>query len=170
MTAIRSMADSRAMRRGQAMVETAIGLIVFVFVTAALVSFATLFLEDIDMIADARAETGAVARNATNGDRHGNGVGISSKAHPKITDYGEAPPSSTFADPYAYPCQQAQAAGNSALAQWQGDTVAPLVSVPPTARRHTFDINLSLMGSDPLFPNGFDIDERIYMPPMGVPR
>ena len=44
MTAIRSTADPLAMRRGQAMVETAIGLVVFVFVTAALVSFATLFL------------------------------------------------------------------------------------------------------------------------------
>ncbi len=170
MTAIRSTADSRTRGRGQAMVETAIGLVAFVFATVALVSFATLFLEDIDMIADARAETGAVARNATDGDRHGNVVGVSSKAHPKIVDYAEAPISSAFADPYAYPCQQAQAVGNSALAHWQGDTVSPLVTVPPTARRHTFEINLSLMGSDPLFPNGFDIDERLYMPPLGVPR
>ena len=44
MTKTRSTADPLAKCRGQAMVETAIGLVVFVFVTAALVSFATLFL------------------------------------------------------------------------------------------------------------------------------
>ena len=170
MTAIRSTADPLAMRRGQAMVETAIGLVVFVFVTAALVSFATLFLEDIDMIADARAETGVVARNATAGDAHGNGFGISSKVHPKIADYGEEPRSAVASDPYSYPCQLAQQAGNDALAQWRNDTTVPLVTVPPTARHHTFDINLSLMGSDPLFPDGFDFDESLYLPPMGVPR
>ena len=162
MTAIRSTADPLAMRRGQAMVETAIGLVVFVFVTAALVSFATLFLEDIDMIADARAETGVVARNATAGDAHGNGFGISSKVHPKIADYGE--------DPRSAIAQLQQQAGNDNLAQWRNDATVPLVTVPPTARHHTFDINLSLMGSDPLFPNGFDIDESLYLPPMGVPR
>jgi hypothetical protein len=26
------------------------------------------------------------------------------------------------------------------------------------------------MGSDPLFPDGLDIDESLYLPPMGVPR
>ena len=117
MTAIRSTADPLAKCRGQAMVETAIGLVLFVFVTAALVSFATLFLEDIDMIADARAETGVVARNSTAGEAHGNGFGISSKAHPKIVDYGEEPRSAVASDPYSYPCQLAQQAGNDALAQ-----------------------------------------------------
>ena len=170
MTAIRSTADPLAMRRGQAMVETAIGLVVFVFVTAALVSFATLFLEDIDMIADARAETGVVARNATAGDAHGNGFGISSKVHPKIADYGEDPRSAIASDPFSYPCQLQQQAGNDNLAQWRNDATVPLVTVPPTARHHTFNINLSLMGSDPLFPDGFDIDESLYLPPMGVPR
>ena len=170
MTAIRSTADPLAMRRGQAMVETAIGLVVFVFVTAALVSFATLFLEDIDMIADARAETGVVARNATAGDAHGNGFGISSKVHPKIADYGEDPRSAIASDPFSYPCQLQQQAGNDNLAQWRNDATVPLVTVPPTARHHTFDINLSLMGSDPLFPDGFAIDESLYLPPMGVPR
>ena len=170
MTAIRSTADPLAMRRGQAMVETAIGLVVFVFVTAALVSFATLFLEDIDMIADARAETGVVALNATAGDAHGNGYGISSKVHPKISDYGEDPRSAVASDPFSYPCQLQQQAGNDNLAQWRNDATVPLVTVPPTARHHTFDINLSLMGSDPLFPDGFDIDESLYLPPMGVPR
>ena len=170
MTAIRSTADPLAMRRGQAMVETAIGLVVFVFVTAALVSFATLFLEDIDMIADARAETGVVARNATAGDAHGNGFGISSKVHPKISDYGEEPRSAVASAPFSYPCQLQQQAGNDNLAQWRNDATVPLVTVPPTARHHTFDINLSLMGSDPLFPDGFAIDESLYLPPMGVPR
>jgi len=158
---------SRYGRSGQAMVETAIGLVAFVFVTAALVSFATLFLEDIDMISDARAETGAVARNADGGEKHGNGLGISSKAHPKIVEYGEQPISATFSDPYSYPCRLEEKTGHTVFASWRNDTVAPLVTVPPTARHHTFDINLSLMGSDPLFPNGFDIDERIFMPPMG---
>ena len=73
-------------------------------------------------------------------------------------------------DPYSYPCQLEQQAGHDALAQWRNDTTVPLVTVPPTARHHTFDINLSLMGSDPFFPNGFDIDESLYLPPMGVPR
>ena len=170
MTAIRSTADPLVKCRGQAMVETAIGLVLFVFVTAALVSFATLFLEDIDMIADARAETGVVARNATAGEAHGNGFGISSKVHPKIADFGEEPRSGVAADPYSYPCQLEQQVGHDALAQWRNDTTVPLVTVPPTARHHTFDINLSLMGSDPFFPNGFDIDESLYLPPMGVPR
>lgn len=158
---------SRHRCRGQAMVETAIGLVVFVFVTAALVSFATLFLEDIDMIADARAETGAVARNADSGEKHGNGFGISSKAHPKIAEYGEQPISANYSDPYSYLCRLEEKSGRTVLATWRNNTVSPLITIPPTARHHTFDINLSLMGSDPLFPNGFDIDERIFMPPLG---
>ena len=170
MTKTRSTADPLARCRGQAMVETAFGLVVFVFVTTALVSFATLFLEDIDMIADARAETGVTALNATAGDAHGNGFGISSKVHPKIADYGEGSRSAAASDPYSYSCQLEQQAGNDTLAQWRNDTTIPLVTVPPTARHHTFDINLSLMGSDPFFPNGFDIDESLYLPPMGEPR
>ena len=107
---------------------------------------------------------------ATAGEAHGNGFGISSKVHPKIADFGEEPRSGVAADPYSYPCQLEQQAGHDALAQWRNDTTVPLVTVPPTARHHTFDINLSLMGSDPFFPNGFDIDESLYLPPMGVSR
>ncbi len=166
MTATRSM-DRRTCSCGQAMIESAIGLVVFVFIVAAIVSFANLFLGDFEMIKMAREGTGTVALDSTGGDSRGNGSSISRHVHPSQMDYGEEPLSGNYSDPYKYPCEIGE---SRELERWRGDTVTPLVTVPPTAQTRNFPVDLSLMGSGQLFPNGFTIEENVYMPPLGVPR
>ena len=149
------------------MIESAIGLVVFVFVVAAIVSFADLFLGDLEMVKMAREGTGTVALDSSGGDPHGNGSTISGRVHPGQTEYGEEPLSANYSDPYKYPYETG---GSKELEKWRSDTVTPLVAVPPTAQTRNFPVDLSLMGSEPLFPDGFTIEESIYMPPLGVPR
>ena len=164
MTAIRSTASLCTKCRGQAMIETAIGLVVFVFVVVALTSFANLFLGDLEMISMARSATGADALAASGGSAHGIAFNITRRAHPKFENYGDATRSSAFSDPYAYPCETV---ADDNLRQWRTDAVTPLLSVPPTSQVRNFPIDISLMGSDPFFPRGITLDEKVYMPPLG---
>ena len=167
MTTRHSTTDMRRKTgRGQAMVETAIGLAVMAFVIAALAAFAGIFLGDMDMIAAARADTGTSALGASGGSAHGNGFAITSRTHPSMDDYAEAPVvSSAFSDPYSYPC--AAVPDNVFIARFRDDTAVPLLTIAPFAQTRNFPVDLSLLGSGPLFPDGFDFDETIYMPPLG---
>jgi len=164
MITIRSTADGLRNRSGQAMIETAIGLTVFVFIVAALVSLADLFIGDIDMLALARSATGSSALQASGGEAHGNGHEISVRAHPKVEDYGEYPIPESGQDPYQYPCG---ILANSHLPSWRDDTATPFVALPPTAQVRNFPIDVSLMGSETLFPKGITLNEKVYLPPLG---
>ncbi len=159
-----STCESRR-KSGQAMIESAIGLTVFVFMVTALVSFATLYLEGTDMLIMSRADVGTNALRAFGGESGGgNGFAISTHTHPDINDYRVPSSSSKYDDPWTYPVERFSE--KLSFENWRHDSVRPL-DVIKSGNTRNFEINLSLFGSNLFTQNGIHLKEEIYFPPVG---
>ena len=164
MTTTTSRTDAR---RGQAAVETAIGLTVFAFVVAALVGFSDVFLRGFTQLTEARTEAGIAALTAADGEIAGSSaIIIKQTADPKESDWRHAPAAGSYTEAWTYP-QQVFGSGSD-ISTWR-QTSSPFVH-KRAFRTEEFPLDLSLLGSGALFPDAITVKESALLPVTGGPR
>ena len=144
----------RTSSRGQAAIEFAIGIFAFALILAALIGFAPLYLENIDLQSEARCDAGISALGSVEGaDDLGNAAAFTSYAHPPAVAEG--------VDPWAYPI------GNMAdeyrFGDWRGNGVSAGRLIPG-GRKKNYAFSLPIEGETVL--DGF-LSEELYLHAMG---
>lgn len=149
-------------RRGQAAIEFAICVFVFALVVSALIGFAPVFLKNIAMLSDARADAGIAALDAAAGSTTagGSAAGVTRYAHPDSASLGGGVPAS---DPWADAAAALPA--EPQFPAWCADAVTPITLVLGSARK-SFRFTLTL-GGEPLFSDEGHLAEDVWMPALG---
>lgn len=145
---------------GQAAVEFAMGLFIFVLILSALVGFAPLFLRNTELQSDARCDAGLAALNASEGsDDLGGVAAITARAQPRRTDEADV-------DPWNYPIRRLP--DEARFPAWRGNSLSAGGTVPGS-RKKDFRFRLSVGGQLLVDDVGW-LSEEVYLPAMGRPR
>ncbi len=143
-------------RRGQAAIESAIGLFVFALVLAAIAGFAPVYLKNMVLQSEARCDAGLAALGAEDGTEDiGNAAAIASRAHPGIVP-GES-------DAWDYPV--ANLPEESRFLDWRGDSV-PGGRLLSGGRKKSFRFRM-FAGGNMLVDDYGHLSEDVFMPAMG---